>query len=716
MVEIPHLLTLSAGETASGGIPENEGDDLGFGQTIRGFTEGQLVFNRYHLKTILGRGGMGVVWRGFDQQLQRDVALKFMPEMVRLDSHAVDELKRETRKSLDLTHPHIVRIYDFVQDAGSAAISMEFVDGPTLSAQRLVKPNRVFEPEEILDWVCQLCAALDYAHNDAKIVHRDLKPANLMLTSTGRLKVADFGISRSINDSVSRMSLQVADSSGTPAYMSPQQAIGTKPAPSDDIYSLGATIYDLLTGKPPFHSGNIHVQMREIVPPSMTARREEFEIKGVLPQAWEDLVAACLAKEPADRPQSAAEVLERLAGNLPPRRLLRLRSRFRKAVLLSTAGLLASGAGAGWYFGVYQPEQTRLEILQQEARNLTTKVSALLETGDKALAEKSWKGAIVAYRSALDLQARNEVAQIGLAKAQEGLAAVRGYLVFKYPPPLGTTISVDGNILGGENVLDKNGSLALTEGTHAIRIERPNYEPIEQRVTILNDNHTAFPNMTWQHRMARVAVTADPASLHLKLEPAPGQPDLASMSLPASGNSAEVPTGQYDVFASLDGLVWKKARALTLEPGPEAAIAHTWPRSPVTVTSTPANAAVFLRDATGKEELLGTTPLTKPMLAGTTPDLSVRLDGYQDASVKGTVKEDAPLALAATLQKNPPAPAKPSPPRSAPTPRPAKSTASTQTGKPKASTSSNPVRQGIENQYRRGQITRDEYLNAINNL
>jgi len=259
---------------------------------------------------------MGIVWRAFDEQLERDVALKFMPEMVRLDPHAVDELKRETRKSLDLTHPHIVRIYDFVQDAGSAAISMEFVDGPTLSAQRLAKPNRVFEPEEILEWIRQLCAALDYAHQEAKIVHRDLKPANLMLTSAGRLKVADFGISRSINDSVSRMSVQAPDGSGTPAYMSPQQAIGSKPAPSDDIYSLGATIYDLLTGKPPFHSGNIHVQVREIVPPTMTERRAEFEIADAvaLPPAWEETVAACLAKEPSHRPCSAGEVLARFAG------------------------------------------------------------------------------------------------------------------------------------------------------------------------------------------------------------------------------------------------------------------------------------------------------------------------------------------------------------------------------------------------------------------
>ena len=115
-------------------------DDLDLGQTLRGFAAGQTVFNRYGLTRQLGRGGMGVVWLAHDGKLERDVALKFLPELVALDERAVDDLKRETRRALELTHPNIVRIYDFVDDARCAAISMEWVDGESLSKLGLERP------------------------------------------------------------------------------------------------------------------------------------------------------------------------------------------------------------------------------------------------------------------------------------------------------------------------------------------------------------------------------------------------------------------------------------------------------------------------------------------------------------------------------------------------------------------------------------------------
>jgi len=193
---------------------------------------------------------MGVVWLARDGKLDRDVALKFLPEEVAQDADAILDMKRETRRALELTHPIIVRIYDFV----------------------------------------------DYAHTEAKIAHRDLKPANLMLDSKGSLKVADFGISATLTDSATRASRSVSSTSGTPVYMSPQQMMGESPQPTDDIYVLGATVYELLTGK------------------------RELGVKGAapIPEAWEKTVAACLAKEAAQRPQSVAEVWERLSGKVAP--------------------------------------------------------------------------------------------------------------------------------------------------------------------------------------------------------------------------------------------------------------------------------------------------------------------------------------------------------------------------------------------------------------
>lgn len=156
--------------------------------TIREFKANETVFGRYVLCHVLGRGGMDVVWLAFDEQLERKVALKFLPEMIVYDRAALDDLKRETRRSLQLTHPHIVRIHDFVSDSHMASISMEYVDGQTLGNLRSERESKVFEPCELADWVAQICDALDYAHTKVNVVHRDLKPSNLIVSRAGDVK------------------------------------------------------------------------------------------------------------------------------------------------------------------------------------------------------------------------------------------------------------------------------------------------------------------------------------------------------------------------------------------------------------------------------------------------------------------------------------------------------------------------------------------------
>src|SRR6266404_4377650 len=285
--------------------------------TLREFTSGQKLFGRYTLVKTLGRGGMGIVWLAHDEELERDVALKFLPDLIIHDAAVLSDLKRETRRCLELTHKNIVRIHDFVHDERLGCISMEYIDGDTLSSLRCDKERKVFEPAELTDWMSQLCDALDYAHNYAHIIHRDLKPANLMVNQRGELKVSDFGIARSLGDSVSRLTMEQGRS-GTLVYMSPQQLAGERGTHLDDIYSLGATFYDLLTSKPPFYSGNIDRQIHERVAPSMAERRKDLNIEPAsVPPIWEETVAACLAKDPAKRPQAAPEIARRLQGILP---------------------------------------------------------------------------------------------------------------------------------------------------------------------------------------------------------------------------------------------------------------------------------------------------------------------------------------------------------------------------------------------------------------
>ncbi len=288
-----------------------------FGATVRNLAAGVDVFDRFRLARLLGRGGMGLVWLARDRSLEIEVALKFLPEAVGLDEAAVADLAHETRRARELAHHHIVRVYDFHRDERMAAISMEYIDGPTLTGLRLEQPGAVFEPARLIPWVKQLCAALDYAHELARVVHRDLKPSNLLINSRGDLKISDFGISASVSDTVTRLS-RIVSSSGSPPYMSPQQMLGGAPAASDDVYSLGATLYELVTGRPPFHSGNIPLQVQSIVPATLAARRRELGVRaGGIPENWERTIADCLSKDPGARPSSAGEVARRLTEAAP---------------------------------------------------------------------------------------------------------------------------------------------------------------------------------------------------------------------------------------------------------------------------------------------------------------------------------------------------------------------------------------------------------------
>jgi serine/threonine protein kinase len=232
------------------------------------------------------------------------------------DPLALKSLKRETTRCIGLTHHNIVRVYNFEEDEryGVAFISMEYIDGDNLHNLRADREYECFEVEELVDLVEQLCYGLYYAHENVGIIHRDLKPTNLLLNRDSELKISDFGIARSLADSMSRITGSPDSISGTLPYMSPQQALGEPSTHLDDIYSIGATIYDLLTGRPPFFSGNLFEQIKATLPPTMRQRRIEFGNRSgkPIPTKWEKAVSSCLAKNPTLRPQSVVELAKLL--------------------------------------------------------------------------------------------------------------------------------------------------------------------------------------------------------------------------------------------------------------------------------------------------------------------------------------------------------------------------------------------------------------------
>ena len=283
---------------------------------------------------ILGKGASGVLYLARDDVLLREVALKIPHDLAARDETVKEQAIAETRRSVRLTHPNIVRIYDFHEDDQRWGISMQYVRGQNLQQFRqedreswdehlYLKPRAL---EEIKPWIAQLCQALAYAHESAGLVHRDLKPHNLMLErnqgsqGADRLILLDFGLSEKIAEVTARAAAEERpDAQGTVPYMSPQQLSGEEPSRQDDVYSIGATIYDLLTGAPPFFEGDdeaIRTQIAESTPPSMTERLAAF---GLTPhevspdwKRWDSVVADCLQKDPSRRPGSVRELAARL--------------------------------------------------------------------------------------------------------------------------------------------------------------------------------------------------------------------------------------------------------------------------------------------------------------------------------------------------------------------------------------------------------------------
>ncbi|WP_395744536.1 serine/threonine-protein kinase [Prosthecobacter sp.] len=276
----------------------------------------QKVFGgRFVLQRHLGQGGMGQVWLAHDTALEQPRALKFVLPALLTDASARKRLRNEARLGTELAHPRIVRVFDFVEEAGGeplAAVVMECVEGRTLSDLLAEKESGFFEPEEIESWVRDVVEGLRYAHEEKQRFHLDLKPGNIIVeTATGRAKLLDFGISRSAKDTITRLTGQV--SSGTLPYMSPQQLDGEAPAAADDVYGLGATVYELLTGTPPFFRGKLDDQIRTKVPESIMERRRQNAKEGLNAGIGEEVSAAVcsyvsllLEKLPCHRKELAA--------------------------------------------------------------------------------------------------------------------------------------------------------------------------------------------------------------------------------------------------------------------------------------------------------------------------------------------------------------------------------------------------------------------------
>jgi serine/threonine protein kinase len=270
----------------------------------------RALAGRYELIDVIGRGGMGTVYRAMDPVLGRPVAVKLLAGSAADNGPAsVARFEREARAAAAVSHPAIVSVYDAGADDGTWFMVMELIMGRSLEA--ILRADGPFDPARAIEIVARVADALAAAHA-AGIVHRDIKPANVMVATDGTVKVLDFGIARALDGTTFTQHATVL---GTAAYISPEQALGEPADQRSDVYALGCVLYAMLAGRPPFTGDSAAAILNQQA--NVAARPLRSEHRRVTVEL-EALVLEMLAKSPPDRPQSARDVCDRLTAMSAP--------------------------------------------------------------------------------------------------------------------------------------------------------------------------------------------------------------------------------------------------------------------------------------------------------------------------------------------------------------------------------------------------------------
>jgi tetratricopeptide (TPR) repeat protein/predicted Ser/Thr protein kinase len=267
---------------------------------------GAVIANRYRILERIGEGGMGAVYKVLDLALDRVVALKTIHPRMAQNALALEMFKKEVILARQVTHKNVCRVFDLGEDHGAYFLTMEFVEGQSLS--KLIKLKQKCTPVQAAEIMLQAIRGLEAAH-ETGIIHRDLKPDNIMIQSDGRVLVMDFGIAMAVQE-------QGATSSGTPAYASPEQLLGQPQGRTSDLFSIGMIFYELLCAEPPFSPPKTLREARGraiMTAPSLNVRDPS------IPRPLTDIVARCLALRPEDRFTSARELAASLDGWLHPK-------------------------------------------------------------------------------------------------------------------------------------------------------------------------------------------------------------------------------------------------------------------------------------------------------------------------------------------------------------------------------------------------------------
>ena len=270
------------------------------------YVAGVTLAGRYRIIALLGKGGMGEVYRAEDLALTQTVALKFLPVSMTRDESARARFHQEVRLAREISHPNVCRVFDIGEFEGRLFLTMEYVDGEDLAS--LLRRIGQLPQSKGLEIARQMCAGLAVAHEHG-VIHRDLKPANIMLDGRGRVRITDFGLA-AFAEKLDAAELRA----GTPAYMAPEQLSGTEVTARSDIYSLGLVLYEIFTGKKAFEANTLPelLRLREKNTPSQISTL----VRDIDPLI-ERVVLRCLEKDPSRRPATALQVAAALPGGDP---------------------------------------------------------------------------------------------------------------------------------------------------------------------------------------------------------------------------------------------------------------------------------------------------------------------------------------------------------------------------------------------------------------
>ncbi|NCA83583.1 MAG: hypothetical protein EOM72_12740 [Opitutae bacterium] len=538
------MKTVGSGSRQAAGVAEDL--SMGGAPTLRGgspgrrFRAGEVILGRYRVTGELGQGGMGVVYRCFDETAGIEIALKALPPEVGHNSGEMDEVRENFRLVERLHHPNIAGVKTLEKDpaSGDCYLIMECVDGLDLRqwARKRRGEGRPLTPDEIGIVAHRIAAALDYAH-EQRVIHRDIKPANVRVNFEGDVKVLDFGLAAQLHTSMSRVSQAYRGTSGTGPYMAPEQWRGQRQDARADQYALAATVYELFAGAPPFESHDIGVLRAAVLsePPPL--------LENVPPHVNAALLRG-LAKEPGERFATCGELVKALGNaNIKPQSAQRHGGKKVALMLAAAAAVVAMGYGAYRTYGTYsarraeermaaeQAEADRLAAEQRarEEKELQEKIAAALAAARAAKAAGQWQTCIERADEALALESGGRASP--RAAVTDEAAALKREAEGNLVPTLTVEVEAGGRAVAAE----------ISDGTRTYRAPHTFTLRADGRYSLVVSMESSQSNQSIQstrYKPATLEVTADwrgPRTRKVALEEMRGPTEGQPWTSPATG-------------------------------------------------------------------------------------------------------------------------------------------------------------------------------------